>query len=84
MEVLTDHGRFHGHLLLRSTASGSAPMAMPRCRVGFLIHGRNAFIDYDIPRYNIEDLDLNPTVKKATILLMHHTHIKVLKDALSC
>ena len=32
----------------------------------------------------IEDLNLNPAVKKAIILLLHRTHIKVLKDAPAC
>ena len=32
---------------------------------------------------DIEDLNLRPAVKKAVILLLHRSHIKVLKDALA-
>ena len=31
----------------------------------------------------MKDLFLRPAVKKAIILLLYHTHIKVLKDALA-
>jgi hypothetical protein len=31
-----------------------------------------------------EDLNLHPAVTRAIILLMQHTNIKVLKDALAC
>jgi hypothetical protein len=35
-------------------------------------------------RIVIEDLNLNPAVKKAIKLLLYRTHIKVLADALAC
>jgi hypothetical protein len=31
----------------------------------------------------VEVLNLNPAVKKAIILLLYHTHIRVLKDAVA-
>ena len=35
-------------------------------------------------RAAIEDLNLRPAVKKAIVLLLYQTNIKVLKDALAC
>jgi hypothetical protein len=50
-------------------------------------NGRPPLVDrrryYRLVNY-IEDFFLRPAVKKAIIILLQHTDIKVLKDALAC